>query len=208
MATRFQDLDATNFRSSRELNINLNSSWDITRLRGTIARWRPKVLCIDPLVRFHDGDENSATDMARVFGTLRSLMEDYNLSVIMAHHTGKDSARGPRGSSAIMGEYDTAINVRETVSGLALSFHMRHAEPPPETELKFNADSLWFELGTEEAVVSLLRELSTEMSKTDIALECVRRHLCSRSTAYRQVDQALARGAIQEVREGVFVHPN
>ncbi len=208
MASRFPQFDASNFRSSRELNINLNSSWDMAKIRATLARWRPDVLCIDPLVRFHDGDENSATDMAQVFGRIRALMEDYGLCVILAHHTGKDSARGPRGSSAIMGEYDTAIYVTETDDGLSLHFQMRHAEPPPDTELKFNPDSFWFELASEEAVVSVLRESSAEMSGAEIARECVRRDLCSRSTAYRQMQQALARGAIREVREGVFICAN
>ncbi len=44
-------------------------------------------------------DENSSVKMGQVFDRLRSLIDEFSISLIIVDHTGKDSSKGARGSS-------------------------------------------------------------------------------------------------------------
>ena len=65
------------------------------------------MVIFDPLLRFHDADENSANGIGQVYAKIRQLIVDLGISVIIVHHTGKVPSRGGRGTSAIIGEYDS-----------------------------------------------------------------------------------------------------
>ena len=66
------------------------------------------VLFIDTLHTCTAGmQENSETDMGAVMQVLRRLIENHpELTIIVVHHTGKDRARGMRGSSALPADAD------------------------------------------------------------------------------------------------------
>ena len=91
----------------------LDSEEGEEKLKSALACYRPDVLILDPLVRFHQGEENSATDMGRFFRRLRKLMKEYHFAVILIHHAGKNLEQGARGSSAIQAEYDSAIQMKK-----------------------------------------------------------------------------------------------
>ena len=71
----------------------------------------PDVLMLDPLIKFHGVNENSASQMSDVLGKIRTIMAELKLSVIIVHHTGKVASRGGRGSSVIVGDYDSCIEI-------------------------------------------------------------------------------------------------
>ncbi|MBT3788201.1 MAG: AAA family ATPase [Alphaproteobacteria bacterium] len=73
----------------------------------------PKVIFIDTLARsFGSGDENNASDMGRFVRGADLLRSSFpGSSAIVVHHTGKEGARGLRGSSALLGALSTSIKV-------------------------------------------------------------------------------------------------
>lgn len=56
-------------------------------------------------------DENSAKDIGTLLGNARALSACLNACVIFVHHTGKDEARGARGSSSIRAGMEAQIEI-------------------------------------------------------------------------------------------------
>ena len=79
------------------------------RLLQIARRWKPLII-FDSLIRFHEGDENSATEMAPVMAELRALAHA-GATVIALHHRAKSEASRYRGSSDILGGVDVAFSV-------------------------------------------------------------------------------------------------
>jgi len=55
-------------------------------LRYLLDKVRPSLLVIDSLIRFHRADENSATEMARVFGDVKEIVRETGCLVVFADH--------------------------------------------------------------------------------------------------------------------------
>jgi hypothetical protein len=62
-------------------------------------------------------DENSVQEVGRVLNTAKAIQLTIDGMVIFVHHSGKDASRGMRGSSALLGAFDTAIEVSRTEAG-------------------------------------------------------------------------------------------
>jgi phage/plasmid primase-like uncharacterized protein len=73
----------------------------------------PAVIVVDTLHRFLAGDENSAQDAKTMLDACNSLMQEFNCSVILVHHTGvaEESQHRARGSSAWRGALDIEISI-------------------------------------------------------------------------------------------------
>jgi hypothetical protein len=76
----------------------------------------PGLIIIDTLARnFGGGDENSAKDMNTFVAGLDKLKNEFpNASVLVVHHSGKDSGRGPRGNSALFAAADTVMRLNKS----------------------------------------------------------------------------------------------
>jgi len=102
----------------------------------------PDVVIIDPFIKFHNKDENSAQEMGFILERLRNLIEDYSISLILVHHQGKEENAGARGSSAIAGEYGSCITTKKLGGDESLKhrveFDLRHALTPDPRNLIFN----------------------------------------------------------------------
>jgi hypothetical protein len=57
------------------------------------------------------GDENKAKDQNIALANLRSVIDHTNVHILTIGHTGKDEARGERGSNAKVADTDTEITV-------------------------------------------------------------------------------------------------
>lgn len=67
---------------------------------------KPKLIILDPLIRFFSGDENNSTEMTRFMEILESL-NNMGTTVLFAHHTskilsGELSQHSARGSTAVI----------------------------------------------------------------------------------------------------------
>ncbi len=70
-------------------SVRLDTAADQQRLAATLARLRPRLLLLDPLVRLHSLDENSSTEISALLGFLREMQRVHRVAVILVHHLGK-----------------------------------------------------------------------------------------------------------------------
>ena len=153
----------------------------------------PDVLILDPLIRFHDVDENSASQMSDVLGKIRTMMAELKVSVILVHHTGKVASRGGRGSSVIVGDYDSCIEIcKSDDCNVLLKFDMRHVETPSPKKIRFNLDTFWFE--NESGIVELIESAGGDLLKEDL----IKLYGKPKATAYRHINKAIKSGSIEE----------
>jgi putative DNA primase/helicase len=73
----------------------------------------PEIIVVDTLHRFLDGDENSAQDAKGMLDACAALINEFEASVILVHHTGvnAEAQHRARGSSAWRGALDIEISV-------------------------------------------------------------------------------------------------
>lgn len=122
--------------------LRLDRTPDCTRLQGTVQRLAPRLLLLDPLVRLHGIDENHAGEVAGLLAYFRLLQRQFDLSVILVHHTRKNAAvgvaagQGLRGSSDIHAFGDSNLYLRRTKEHLVLSSEHRAAPASPPVYLE------------------------------------------------------------------------
>lgn len=81
----------------------------------------PKLIIIDTMARLLTGfDENSTKDATKATSFLEELSRYYDCLVLVVHHTGKDEARGARGSSAFFANMDTVLMTSKRGQGTLL----------------------------------------------------------------------------------------
>jgi hypothetical protein len=105
------------------------------RLEATLAHHRPRLLLLDPFVRLHRADENSAQEVAALLATLRALQRRFHLAIAVVHHTRKHAAahqRGQalRGSGDFHAWADSALYLTHEKQGLCLAIEQRAAPAP------------------------------------------------------------------------------
>jgi AAA domain len=78
------------------------------RLREVIRERAPALLIADPLAELHTADENDNTALRSVIAEFRAIATEFNIAVILVHHTRKGSVTpgdpdSARGASSIIG---------------------------------------------------------------------------------------------------------
>ena len=202
MARGINEDALNNIYFSKYVNLSVDVDDDYRELQRLIEEARPDVLVLDPLIRFHSQDENSSTAMNVVFRRFRELIDKYNLSIIIVHHTGKNTSLGGRGSSLIRGEYDSCITLKKLGDNHKLSFDMRHVETPSPRILSFNKDTFWFEASaTDDKVVEYLTD-NGSISKAELIHEWISSDTLSSSHGYRLIDKSISSGNVREGEDG------
>lgn len=127
--------------------LRLDLEHDQQRLIATLKQVRPRLLLLDPLVRLHRLDENSASEISGLLGYIRELQRAFDVSVVLVHHASKKQRAQPgqalRGSSDLHAIGDSnAYLARRQDDALVLTLEHRAARPPePMTlELVSNPD--------------------------------------------------------------------
>jgi hypothetical protein len=115
-------------------------------LEATVARLKPKLLLLDPLVRLHCIDENVAAEVAPLLAYLRSLQRHHHTAVALVHHARKGAAheRGGqalRGSSELHAWGDSNLYLRRSGQQLQLSIEHRAAPGADRLQLVLRADT-------------------------------------------------------------------
>jgi len=118
-------------------------------LRGRIERVRPDLVILDPLAKLMEGDENSTRDMGRLVAALDSLVEAYDIAILLIHHTGKpreterSGGERLRGSSALFAAVDSVLLLdRVDAERVRLTGELRHGAEFAPRVLRRTAD-LW-----------------------------------------------------------------
>lgn len=79
----------------------------------------PSLITIDTVAKAMLGlDENDAGDMGQMAEVMQSLVEAFGASTAAIHHSGKDEARGSRGSNALPAGVDTTLSFKVPQSGV------------------------------------------------------------------------------------------
>jgi hypothetical protein len=127
--------------------------WKVARSRfvpwlaiaETARRLRPRLLLLDPLVRLHGVDENHAGEVAELLAYFRLLQRRLGLSVMLVHHTRKNTAggvaagQGLRGSSDLHAFGDSNLYLRRDREPLVLLSEHRAAPATPAVTLELVA---------------------------------------------------------------------
>jgi hypothetical protein len=106
------------------------------RLEATVASIRPRLLILDPLVRLHRADENSAADISALLAYLRQLQRERAVAVALVHHVRKSPAGQPgqalRGSGDLHAWADSNLFLLRRKGRLQLhAEHRGHPAPDP-----------------------------------------------------------------------------
>jgi len=84
---------------------------------------RIRLVIVDTLARaMGSGDENSSKDMGMLVKHADMVRHQVDTHIMFIHHTGKDAARGARGSSALRAATDTEIEVSDPGNGAPKEF--------------------------------------------------------------------------------------
>ncbi len=87
------------------------------RLREVIEKQRPVAFIADPLSELHGEEENDNTALRAVIAEFRKLAIEFDMAVIILHHTRKGSSASPgdpdaaRGASSILGAVRIALTL-------------------------------------------------------------------------------------------------
>lgn len=122
-------------------SLRLDTRLDLERLDVTIERIGPRMLVLDPLVRLHRCDENSAAEMAALLGELRSLQRAHGLAIVLVHHLRKSGSGGQpgqalRGSGDLHAWGDSNLYLRRRDHTLRLIVEHRSAPSPEPFDLE------------------------------------------------------------------------
>lgn len=108
------------------------------------------IIIIDTLNRaMAEGSENDPADMGQFIQNLDALRGATGAHIMVIHHSGKDSARGMRGHSSLLGAVDLALEVKKDADGGPRSATVIKAKDDPDgSKLLFDLEV--FELGDDE----------------------------------------------------------
>ena len=106
------------------------------RLAATLAKVRPRLLILDPLVRLHRGDENSSAEISELLGFLRTQQREHGVAIMLVHHVRKSASGQPgqslRGSGDLHAWGDSNLYLLRSHGKLMLhAEHRSNPAPPP-----------------------------------------------------------------------------
>jgi RecA-family ATPase len=118
--------------------LRLDIGEDQVRLARTIEQLRPRLVLLDPLVRLHRLDENSAAEISGLLGYIRDLQRRFDVAIVLVHHASKKQRSQPgqalRGSSDLHAIGDCNAYLARDGQRIALTIEHR-AAPSPEPML-------------------------------------------------------------------------
>lgn len=123
----------------------------IAELNNLVRDFGQKVVLIvfDTLARSITGvDENCAASMTGVVNAAERIARRSNAHVMLVHHTGKDTDRGGRGSSALRGAVDTEISLMPQKAEAVRVLQEKQRTMPKAGDHYFRTES--FVLGHDE----------------------------------------------------------
>ena len=131
-------------------SVRLDVERDRARLRATLDQHRPRLLILDPLVRLHRIDENSAGEMSALLGELRALQRRYQLALVSSITCARTAARMAsrcaalaictRGATAIStcvgATGRSSLTVEHRSAPVAAAVHARARRSSPRSHLR------------------------------------------------------------------------
>lgn len=133
------DVDQLDLHVITSSVLRLDLQGDQRRLAAAVKKYKPRLLLLDPLVRLHRLDENSASEISGLLGYLRQLQRWANVAVVLVHHASKKQRAQPgqalRGSSDLHAFGDSNAYLARRGDHLLLTLEHRAAVAPAPIEL-------------------------------------------------------------------------
>lgn len=165
-------------------SLRLDTEIDIARLNATVKSYRPRLLLLDPFVRLHQSDENSAQDVAAILASLREIQRRHDVAIAVVHHTRKNHRSAQhgqtlRGSGDFHAWSDSALYLSHDHQSLRLTIEHRHAPAPEPRFLRLSGDTPHLTLlevdpntegqpSIEERVLETLRRSQTPIPRNQL----------------------------------------
>lgn len=151
--------------------LKLDNKAGVDVLRREIELREPDIVFLEPFRSLWSGEENSATDMAKVIDNMHILATEYNCAVILSHHERKSGAgddgekmSAGRGSTVLEGAAAVMENFESVKGGdfRELSWSKaRYMVPPPPVRLEYDRVSDWYNWVPQDAIDdAIIRALS------------------------------------------------
>ena len=138
------DLSALDLHVVTAPSLRLDSPDDQARLDETLASLTPRLLLLDPLVRLHHLDENSAADVSALLGVLRHLQRKHRAAIAVVHHVGKRArsqlGQALRGSTDFHAFSDSSAYLIRKRERLELTLEHRSAKAPDPFAIELVCD--------------------------------------------------------------------
>ncbi len=138
--------DLKNIHLSIMNDVQLDTLKGIEKLEEAIKDNQFKVIVIDSMVRCMQGEENSASDVRKVFNNIKNIIHEYkDVSFIILHHTSKGSKGmdGLRGSGDFAASADTILmfNGNKTFINVDIAKN-RHIDRSDFNKFTINVDNI------------------------------------------------------------------
>lgn len=124
--------------------LRIDLKQDQERLAATVAALQPRLLLLDPLVRIHRLDENSAVEISGLLGYIRDLQRNCDVAIAIVHHASKKQRSQPgqalRGSSDLHAIGDSNVYLTRNNRKIILTIEHRSARSPEPIALELVSD--------------------------------------------------------------------
>ena len=146
-AHRRQSLERAPLHLIVENALRLDTERDQHRLAQAVGRYRPRLLVLDPFVRLHRIDENSAQEVSRVLAYLRELQRQHHVAIFLVHHSRKAGAGGEQVGLSLRGSGDfhawgeSNLYLRRRRGALELAVEQRNAAATEPIQLALRAEN-------------------------------------------------------------------
>lgn len=134
------DIEYLNLYVITSSTLRLDLAADQQRLDATLAHLNPRLLLLDPLVRLHRLDENSAADISKLLGFIREMQRSHHTAIALVHHASKKHRAQPgqalRGSSDLHAFGDSNAYLARGDKRIVLSVEHRMAKSMDPVELQ------------------------------------------------------------------------
>jgi hypothetical protein len=184
------DIDQLDLYVITASTLRLDLAEDQQRLDATLAYLNPRFLLLDPLVRLHRLDENSAADISKLLGFIRQMQRTYHTAIALVHHASKKHRAQPgqalRGSSDLHAFGDSNAYLARRKNRIVLSVEHRSATSMEPIELALvsapNGSATHLEIAADtasEATTTLAERalLLIQNSKRPMTRTAIREHL-------------------------------
>lgn len=137
------ELDALSLHVITAPSLRLDHQSDRDALCETVARLHPRLLVLDPFVRLHRVNENSADEVAPLLAYLRELQREHASAVLLVHHARKGgharAGQALRGTSELHAWGDSNLYLRRSGERLTMTIEHRAAASTGPVELRLRA---------------------------------------------------------------------
>lgn len=168
--------------------VNFSKAEEIEKLLATIDELEQEhgkfsLVVVDTVARSMLGaDENSATDMGKFVKSCDTVKEHCGCALLAIHHSGKDSSKGMRGSSALMGAVDTSMKIKKAGEQITLNMDKQKDAEPVEDQFFLMQTATVGTFSTETSVYleKMSEAMADDARTTDLttrqlkALDCMR----------------------------------